>query len=170
MSKKITQGYLKSILEYKEDDGSFYWKWRNDKYYGWNLQYAEKEAGCFTSNGYRQITINGYPYLNHRLAWLYINGTMPKVIDHADKNGLNNKICNLRNCDQTRNNCNKSKQLRNKSGFKGVDFLPKQKKWRAEIQFKKIRHRLGHFNCPTAAHLAYCKAARKYHGEFARLA
>lgn len=58
-----------------------------------------------------------------------------KLIDHKDRNPLNNTKSNLRICDSySDNNINLSLSSRNTSGYTGVSFI--KGKWRARIQFK----------------------------------
>ena len=56
----------------------------------------------------------------------------------------------------------------NTSGYKGVQWHKRDKKWRASIVVNKNKIHLGCFNCPKEAHDAYCRAAKELHGEFAR--
>ena len=66
------------------------------------------------------IGINGKIYRAHRLAWLYMTGKWPKEeIDHKDTNSLNDKIENLRICNDFQNKANRKTPSTNKTGFKG---------------------------------------------------
>lgn len=51
--------------------------------------------------------------------------------------------------------------------IKGVTWH--QKKFRAEIQYCGKRVYLGSFPTAEEAYVAYCKAAKKLHGEFAKI-
>jgi hypothetical protein len=42
-------------------------------------------------HGYLAICIDSKYYYAHRLAWMYVYGEFPKVIDHIDANKENNK-------------------------------------------------------------------------------
>jgi hypothetical protein len=88
------------------------------------------------------------------------------VVDHINHNTLDNRRSNLRVCLQSENikNCRIRKD--NRSGFKGVDWYPKYKKWRARIQSDKKPVLLGYFDDPKLAHLAYVTAAYKFHKDF----
>lgn len=64
------------------------------------------------------------------------------------------------------------KQIRNRrmvktntSGFQGVNFRKKAKKWRAEIYICKKNKSLGCFNTKQEAFIAYCKAYLEYFGQ-----
>lgn len=87
-------------------------------------------------------------------------------IDHINCNGLDNRKINLRECTQSQNMSNCKKRIDNTSGYKGVSFHQKNKKWVAEIQSNKKRYYLGLFDSREDAHAAYVEAAKKYHKEF----
>lgn len=90
-------------------------------------------------------------------------------VDHKDRNGLNNCRENLRLCTPAQNHQNQKRAVNNTSGYKGVYFHKLSGKWMARIMENKTLHYLGLFESPEAAYAAYCEAAVKYHGEFARL-
>lgn len=56
------------------------------------------------------------------------------------------------------------------TGIKGVYYVKKKNRWRAEIKADGVRYELGTFRNPDDAAAAYRAAALKYHGQFARLA
>lgn len=58
----------------------------------------------------------------HKYIWELKKGKIPEgmLIDHKDRNGLNNQLDNLRLVTYTENNRNISKKKNNKSGFIGV--------------------------------------------------
>ena len=86
--------------------------------------------------------------------------------DHRDGNTLDNRRHNLRVATKAQNSRNQKLRKDNRFGLKGV--FPHGRKWRASIcvNYKKIH--LGLFSTIELAHAAYCEAARKYFGEFAR--
>lgn len=88
-------------------------------------------------------------------------------IDHVNQNKLDNRKSNLRICTNSENNCNKDKQSRNSSGYKGV--YKQDIKWKAEITKDGVYYSLGRFNTPEEAALVYNKAAKELHGKFAVL-
>lgn len=96
--------------------------------------------------------------------------TNPEVcIDHQDGDGLNNRRCNLRRCTNEQNSRNQ-RAHRNKrtSAFKGV-YRMADGQFRAHITVHYKKFNLGNYPTQEAAAEAYDKAARKLHGEFARL-
>lgn len=87
-------------------------------------------------------------------------------VDHRDRNPLNNSRSNLRLATPQQNLMNKGKQRNNKSGYKGVHFDNRDKKWRASIGFDGKRISLGSFGDPESAYAAYCQAAKELFGAF----
>jgi hypothetical protein len=89
-------------------------------------------------------------------------------IDHIDLNPLNNRRSNIRLATRAQNARNSTRRT-NTSGYKGVHWHKRLHKWSAQIQENKNHRHLGYFDTAEAAAIAYNVAARKYHGEFARL-
>lgn len=110
-------------------------------------------------------------WMHHDIFKRIIGGTIPKgfLIDHIDGNSLNNRRSNLRLATRQENNRNRKKSKNNTSGYKGVCFDKYKKKWVATIGVDGKVIWLGRFKTPELAYEAYCEAAIKYHGEFARL-
>lgn len=103
--------------------------------------------------------------LERVLGRILIKGEM---VDHIDDNTLNNSRSNLRLASKAENMRNTTLRRNSTSGYKGVSFSKIMNKWEAYItvMYKKIH--LGFYDTPEEAHKAYCEAAIKYHGEFAR--
>jgi hypothetical protein len=87
-------------------------------------------------------------------------------VDHINGNGLDNRRSNLRICSHSENMKNCKRYTSNKSGYKGVGFH--NGKWRARINIDRKSIFLGHFSTAEEAHAAYCEAAKRLYGEFAR--
>lgn len=91
------------------------------------------------------------------------------VIDHINCNGLDNRRDNLRLATHSQNRCNNPKRKNTTSRFRGVHYSKKNRKWVAQIKYEGGKKWLGYFDNETDAAKAFDAAARKYHGEFARL-
>ena len=157
----ITQQEALDLFEYR--DGSLYW--RVKKSYRVDVG---KEAGCKNSHGYHVVRVNNVLYGVHRIIFLMHHGYLPKYIDHADRNPMNNRIENLREASASENAYNKITQSNNRSGFKGVRWHKQIKHWCVEIQVNKVKKYLGIYKDLELADLVAQEARDLYHGNFAR--
>lgn len=168
----LTQQQLKQLLAYNPETGVFTWLQRSDVRPQWNGRYAGKVAGYArqaTGGGwYWSIRIFDWPFHAASLAWLYMTGEWPPLIDHRDGDGMNNRWANLRIADKAQNAANSKISSRNTSGYKGASLCKKTGKWRATIRRDGRQEWLGYYDTPEAAHAAYMAAAREVHGAFAR--
>lgn len=92
----------------------------------------------------------------------------PNRVDHRDMNTLDNRDENLRYATPAQNAWNQGISKRNTSGYKGVSWSKATHKWSAIIRNGKRSVFLGYFKTAYKAHLAYCEAANRFHGDFAR--
>lgn len=77
--------------------------------------------GSIDRYGYLILKVKGKQYKSHRIAWFLYYGKFPKkIIDHINGNKIDNRIVNLRDCNQFVN-CNNIKRKINKdTGVSGV--------------------------------------------------
>lgn len=129
----LTKDYLRSIIDYNPDTGLFTWKYNPNKPISWNNKFANKTAGG-TSNNYIVISIDGSGYLAHRLAFLFMTGSIPTKVDHKDRNTKNNKWLNLRDATTSENAANSNKRITNSSGYKNISWHKSAKKWRVQVR------------------------------------
>jgi hypothetical protein len=91
------------------------------------------------------------------------------LVDHINGDGLDNRRANLRLATSAQNNYNRRITSRRTSKYKGVDYRPSKRAYRARITVDKKKIFLGHFTDEISAARAYDAAARKYHKDFACL-
>jgi len=138
---ELTQEKLKEYLSYNQDDGSFTWK----KHRGRLAPLGSKAGHIRPKDGYIQIKLFGKLYLAHRLVWLYMTGKMPNdKIDHINHIRGDNRWDNIRESSQTENNRNASKRDDNTSGYTGVYWHKRDKRWFATINVDKKQVSLGY--------------------------
>lgn len=161
---RLTAEKLRETLSYDPETGEFTWMVRLS-----SRRMPGQSAGTPCKNGYKHISVLGRMYYAHRLAWFYVHGEWPpECIDHINGKRSDNRIANLRLATVSQNNANSKLPCSNTSGFKGVVWLPKNRKWRAQIKRHRKMFHLGCFDSKEAAAAAYRAAAVGYHGDFVR--
>lgn len=135
-----------------------------------DFEYLNQYTWHLTKNGYvrTNMRIDGIwkKQLMHKLI---TNTTSDEQVDHRDRNGLNNQRDNLRLCTNGQNQQNRGLGKNNTSGFCGVWWNKRNKKYVAGIRASGQKIHLGYFDDKIEAAKIYNEAALKYHGEFATL-
>jgi hypothetical protein len=121
----------------------------------------------YTRSYYAVRSVNKKAILLHRLI-LGLSPGDPRKGDHANLDTLDNQRSNLRIATKSQNGANRRLLANNKSGFKGVSWSKRSRRWKSQIRKGKVIS-LGYFDDPREAAKAYDSAALKLHGEFARL-
>jgi hypothetical protein len=153
---------ISELLEYQ--DGKLFWKVSRGKVR------VGQEAGALSLKGYIPICVNGKRYYAHRIVWALFNGQIPSgmQIDHINCDPTDNRIENLRLATRSQNLRNAKNHSNNTTGFKGVTFYKRGKKYQAQIGTDQGLRFLGRFPTAELAHEAYVKASKEFHGEFGR--
>lgn len=160
----LTADHLRETLRYDPETGEFF----RLTSYG-NHQIGDVVRGRLDKDGYVRIKIGRGEYGAHRLAFLYMKGRWPTPkADHQDLNKTNNRWVNIREASHQQSAANRSKQVINKSGLKGVHWAKDTGKWCAQIADNGKSRHLGFFDCAAAANLTYQIAADIAYGSFSR--
>lgn len=155
---------IKDYLEYNSRLGIFTWV-RDPGF----KPLKNTIAGSVSFSGYIKISFQNKMYYAHRLAWYFSYDQWPNFqIDHINGNRQDNRISNLREANASQNQYNRGIPKNNESGFKGVYYIRRLHKWKAEIRIEGKLKYLGLFNSPEEASKAYKDAARELHGKFFR--
>ncbi|MDU5475903.1 HNH endonuclease [Pantoea sp.] len=141
LNKEPSIEFFRECFTYDAETGELRWKERPKHHFKtprdhrvWNNKYPGMIAGSIATNGYRQVTILGYPVKAHRIAWMMHSGKiLDGVVDHINGVKTDNRICNLRQATAVTNARNKKSGSLNKSGKMGVYWVKADGKWRARI-------------------------------------
>jgi hypothetical protein len=98
-----------------------------------------------------------------------MNPSEGMFVDHINRKQLDNRRENLRLCSKADNLRNSGKQKNNKSGYIGVSYHKKAKKWQVTIGYKGKYNYLGIFNNRKEAAKVYNDKAKELLGKFAVL-
>lgn len=103
-------------------------------------------AGNLSTDGYVVVKVNGRALKAHRICWCMYHGEEPKgMLDHIDKDKLNNSRENLRTVTNQINQRNCRKQTNSTSGVTGVTWYKKGSVWGAHIKIEGKTLHLGTF-------------------------
>lgn len=164
MTELLTMDEVANRLRYDPATGIFTWRVRVS-----TRTKAGDVAGKVRADGYRIIKIDGRDIYAHRLAWFLTYGQVPTLpLDHINGNRDDNSIANLREATASQNTINQKLRSDNRSGYRGVQWSERHKKWRARIKVDGETTELGYFDTALAASNAYEMAADRLHGAFVR--
>lgn len=167
---------LNELLVLDVENGKLYWKARQAHHFpkpgrissqgqanAWNALYAGKEAfGASDPFGYRLGAIGRVQYRAHRIIFKMVNGYDPEFIDHIDGDRANNRPWNLRDVNNETNGRNQSRPKNNTSGYMGVCYSKRAKRWQAQIRIGDKTHWLGYHDTAEAAAAARVAADRRF--------
>lgn len=140
--------WIKRIHEcfwYNEITGDIYWKIFGGR------RTPNKPAGYLSGNGYRYIQLDNEVFKTSHIIWALKKNTLPvKVIDHIDRNPLNERWNNLREVSQADNIRNGKIRKDNNTGHKGITQLQPDK-----FKARKNGRQIGTFKTLEEAVKAY---------------
>ena len=146
----LTQGAI-TFVDAEDFERLMQWKWSVSSGYA-RRGCSRKEGNGRTRNVFMHRVITDAP--------------KGMVVDHRDRNGLNNRRFNLRVGTHAQNLWNKGPRCDSKSGIKGVNWNPRRRQWRVRITANKQVYHIGWFKEKSEAIRAYANAAKRLHGEY----
>ena len=156
-----TQSKLKELFSYDPTTGIF-----THKTITTSKRIGQRGGHLKKSNGYRFLYIDGRYQREHRMAYLYMTGEYPEVIDHVNGIKDDNRWDNIRNCTQAQNTYNTKTYNTSKLGVKGVSTRPSGN-FVARIMHNYHTYTLGTFDNLELAVFVRDETAAKLHGDFA---
>lgn len=147
-------------LDYKDivyyDNGKLFWKIKPSPRSHKNIG---DEAGDFDGK-YWRVRYKNTKQRRHRIVYFLHTGKWPPLIDHINRDKLDDRVENLREGDYELNSHN-SVFNRGKVSFRGV-HLHTNGRYRSQFHFNKKRVELGLFDTAEEASEAYQKCKQVY--------
>jgi hypothetical protein len=157
-AQPLSMARVRELLDYNAETGAFVWRVAR----GYNR--PGDPAGTINDAGYLTIEIDGKRHRAHRLAWLYVHGSLPPdKIDHQNHARADNRMTNLRLATHLQNCTNLSLRSDNSSGAHGVTWHKPTGKWMAKIRVNKRQIYIGLY-ADKASAVAARAAAELEHG------
>ncbi len=133
--------------------------------YKWFAMWDDHSQSFYA--GRHSPTVNGYRTII-RMHREIMKVSARSQVDHASHDTLDNRRSNLRLATHGQNKCNQGKRKDNTSGFKGVSWRKRERKWIARIALEGKRKVIGYYDSAEDAGAAYKAAAIELHGAFAK--
>ena len=154
----LTKGKF-AIVDDEEYDRINQWKWSASR----------RGNQCYAVRSFaHESRIRTRP-MHHEVLELPLAEGQKWVVDHINRNPLDNRKENLRVCTTQQNvfNCGPSGKKDKTSYYKGVSFYRRHKLWTARVHYKGRTYCLGYFKTEYEAVAAYNRAVVQKAGEYA---
>lgn len=120
----------------------------------------------YASGRFPSLTAACPVYLHHVIFEHYFGSIVDGcLVDHIDRDKLNNLPSNLRATTHAINRVNKGRLKSNTSGFHGVSWAKRERKWVAYIDVRGKRVGLGYYDIPRVAADAVNAAYQQHYPE-----
>lgn len=149
------------LFTYDREAGVLYWRIKVHNKIRHNYVAGSVKG---TNDGYRQVSIKGKLYHEHRIIMMLCFGHIPEnaEIDHINHTRNDNRLANLRFVTRSENRRNQSVNSKNTSGVTGVCFLKARKKYMSQISVDRENIYLGLFDTLEEAAAARAEANLKF--------
>lgn len=161
---ELTQERIRELFEYRED-GNLVWKIKKAR------ANAGDVAGCeVMCNGvlYKQVKVDAKSHKLHRLVFAWHYGFMPAYVDHIDRDGLNNRVENLREATQSQNMQNCKMKSSNTSSARNVYWHARACRWFVRLTIDGKTKNFGTYKNLEEASVVAHRAREQHYGNFAR--
>lgn len=134
--------------------------------YSWSARWDHAAGLFYAVTNVRKLDGKKTLVSMHHLVMLSKPRTL---VDHKNHDTLDNRRSNLRIASHLQNVANSRIGSNNTSGYKGVTYRGRSRKWAARVRSKGKEFYLGLFHSPIEAAKAYNEKAKSLFGEFAFL-
>jgi len=153
---KLTRGKY-AIVDVEDFERLNKYKW-HCTHYGYAVRAEYERSG----KGKRQVGVH-----MHKMVCPAPDGM---VVDHVNRNSLDNRKSNLRVATQRQNVWNrKFVRKGGKTRYDGIRWDKNREKWQVRLTIKGRRESFGYYADEVEAAKAYDEAAKRYRGEYACL-
>jgi hypothetical protein len=165
-SQTMTQDELKRLVRYNPETGAFIRLVSTGK----GARVGDIAGSVDPKSGYVQLWVGRQHFRAHRLAWFYMTGEWPSLVDHINGDRSDNRWANLRQATKSQNAANQ-RPKKDRALPKGVYRYPYQYGGRpfAQIRVENVVMTLGVYDSVEEAQAAYAAAALLHFGVFACL-
>ncbi len=122
---------------------------------------ASQQKWSIDKTGYAVAKVGERKKSFHRLV---MSACQSDLIDHINRDPLDNRRSNLRLADRSLNSHNRTKKPGTSSQFVGVSWRASKRRWEAEIRINGKSTKIGKFKNELEAALAYDRAAIECRG------
>ena len=155
----LTKDLISDLFYY--NDGYLYRKTRPSQ----NTKINER-VGSLGKDGYLRVAINYKHYLVHRIIYMLHFGYLPDIVDHLNRDTLDNRIENLRPATRSENAFNSVAHKDSTVKIKGITWREDLKKYRVRICKDYKQYHIGVFNTLEDAKAASTTARKILHKEY----
>lgn len=154
---------LRAALDYDPDTGKLTWIISP----GRKVAAGSEAGGINKRDGWRCVRFEGKLYNASRLICAIMIGEMPRAeMDHKNRIRHDDRWVNLREATDSQNSCNRGLRADNTSGAKGITWVERLGKWKAESRFRGQYIYHGLFSEKEDAANARRSIAKKLHASF----
>lgn len=140
-----------------------------------NFDYLNQWKWHISAYGYAtRTTYSGHGHKTRKVIVIYMHRLILNVqkgmeVDHINYNPLDNRRSNIRIVTRSQNMMNRKLLKNNTSGFKGVSWNKRIRRWSVELTFNQKKIHIGHYQDIKIAAKKYDEKAKELFGEYSRI-
>jgi hypothetical protein len=135
------------------------YEWLNK--YTWRVRKSPSGTKFYAYTQSKKKYLGGVTTMHRLVLGLIREKRKLEIVDHINRDGLDNRKENLRKVTKQQNEMNSDIRKNNKTGYKGVSFRKDTRKYRSYIAIDGKQINLGCYNLPEDAAIAHDKEVLK---------